>query len=232
VATADDFNSIALWAVPAGVIGGRLYHVITDWERFEGRRWDTLKIWEGGLGIWGGIALGVIVGLWRARVRGLPVGMVLNCAAPALALAQAIGRWGNWFNQELFGRPTNLPWALEVSDATAREAGFAAGTTFHPTFLYESLWCAALCVVLVWIDARRDFRPGRLFFVYAAGYSAVRFFVEGLRIDEADEIAGLRFNQWTSIVVVAVSAGILLVDARRHRDRGVPSGPSGSTVAT
>jgi len=230
VATAEDFNSIALWAVPAGVVGGRLYHVITDWERFEGRRLDMVKIWEGGLGIWGGIALGVAVGLWRAKVRGLAVGEVLNCAAPALALAQAIGRWGNWFNQELFGRPTDLPWALEVSDATARAAGHPAGTTFHPTFLYESLWCLVLCVALVRLDARRNFRPGRLFFVYAAGYSAARFFIEGLRIDDADEIAGLRFNQWTSLVVVALSAGFLVLDARRA---GRPAGEDAppSTVA-
>lgn len=229
VATAEDFNSIALWAVPAGVVGGRLYHVATDWERFEGRRLDMVKIWEGGLGIWGGIALGVAVGLWRAKVRGLPIGAVLDCAAPAIALAQAIGRWGNWFNQELFGRPTDLPWALEVSDSVARAAGHPVGTTFHPTFLYESLWCLVLCAALIRIDARREVAPGRLFVLYAAGYSAVRFFIEGLRIDEADELGGLRFNQWMSIAVVAVSVGILVADARRRRP--LDQDPSGSTVA-
>jgi prolipoprotein diacylglyceryltransferase len=115
--TTDDFSAVAMWAVPAGVIGARAYHVITDWDRFSGNLGDAFKVWQGGLGIWGGIALGVPVGMWAARRRGLDVAIILTVAAPAIAAAQAVGRWGNWFNQELFGRPTDLPWALECKDA-------------------------------------------------------------------------------------------------------------------
>lgn len=212
VATSDDIASIAYWAVPAGVIGGRLYHVITDWERFRNNYGDIPKVWEGGLGIWGGIALGVVVGLWRARVRKLSVGTILNCAIPGIALAQAIGRWGNWFNQELFGKPTTLPWALEVSADKARSAGFDPGTTFHPTFLYESLACLLICGVLLWLDKRVAFKPGRLFFVYAGLYTTFRFFIEGLRIDPAHSAGGLRLNQWTSIIVFTASLLIVALD--------------------
>lgn len=215
VGSRDDISAIAMWAVPAGVIGARLYHVITDWDRFSGNLGDIVKVWQGGLGIWGGIALGVAVGMWATRRRGLDTLAVVTCATPALALAQSIGRWGNWFNQELFGGPTTLPWALEVSDAKAVAAGYPPGTTFHPTFLYESLWCLALCFVLLWIDKKVALRPGRLFFVYAAGYSAMRFFIEGLRIDDAHEAGGLRLNQWVSLGVVVVSVAVLLREVRR-----------------
>ena len=217
VGDADDIGSLAMWAVPAGVIGSRLYHVVTDWSRFSGRLGDIPKVWEGGLGIWGGIALGVPVGMWAARRKGLPVATVVTASAPAIAAAQAVGRWGNWFNQELFGKPTDLPWALRVSDAKAAAAGYAPGTTFHPTFLYESLWCIVLCVVLIAIDRRGELRPGRLFFLYAAGYTAMRFFIEGLRIDPAHAAGGLRLNQWVSIVVFAVSVTAFVVLVRADR---------------
>ena len=217
VGDADDIGSLAMWAVPAGVVGSRLYHVVTDWSRFSGRLGDIPKVWEGGLGIWGGIALGVPVGMWAARRKGLPVATVVTASAPAIAAAQAVGRWGNWFNQELFGKPTNLPWALRVSDAKAAAAGYAPGTTFHPTFLYESLWCIVLCVVLIAIDRRGELRPGRLFFLYAAGYTAMRFFIEGLRIDPAHAAGGLRLNQWVSIVVFAVSVTAFVVLVRADR---------------
>ena len=206
----DTITSIAMWAVPAGVIGGRLYHVITDWERFQDDLGSIVKLWEGGLGVWGGIALGVIVGLWRAKVMGLHVSTALACVTPGLPLAQAIGRWGNWFNQELFGRPTDLPWALEVSARTAEKAGYPAGTTFHPTFLYESIACVVLCLVLLQIDKRCSPRPPRLFYMYVIGYCVVRFFVEGLRIDPAHAAGGLRLNQWVSIAC-AVAAAIALI---------------------
>ena len=217
VGDADDIGSLAMWAVPAGVIGSRLYHVVTDWSRFSGRLGDIPKVWEGGLGIWGGIALGVPVGMWAARRKGLPVATVVTASAPAIAAAQAVGRWGNWFNQELFGKPTDLPWALRVSDAKAAAAGYAPGTTFHPTFLYESFWCIVLCVVLIAIDRRGELRPGRLFFLYAAGYTAMRFFIEGLRIDPAHAAGGLRLNQWVSIVVFAVSVTAFVVLVRADR---------------
>ena len=213
--TMDDFSSIAMWAVPAGVIGARLYHVLTDLGDYSGRWADTVKIWEGGLGIWGGVAVGVLVGAWRAKVRGLDPLQILTCAAPALPVAQAIGRWGNWFNQELFGRPTDLPWALEVSDATARKAGYDPGTTFHPTFLYESIGCLALAWLLVRVERRYQPARGRLIVWYAAGYSFLRFFIEGLRVDKAHVIAGLRFNQIVAIVVFTAAVTCLLVDSRR-----------------
>lgn len=214
IGTRDDAAALALWAVPAGVIGARLYHVITDWQRFEDRPADIVKIWEGGLGIWGGIALGVLVGVWVARRRGLPVGLVVTCATPALALAQAIGRWGNWRNQELFGRPTDLPWGLEVSPAKVADAGYPSGTLFHPTFLYESLWNLALCGTLLWIDRRwgERLKPGRLFAVYVAGYTFARFFIERIRIDPANTIAGLRVNEWVSAIVFVAAVAYLAVD--------------------
>jgi prolipoprotein diacylglyceryl transferase len=217
VGTVDDFSSIAMWAVPAGVIGGRLYHVITDVERFRGNWSEAFMIWHGGLGIWGGVALGVAVGFWRARVRGLDAWAIVSCAAPAIAIAQSIGRWGNWWNQELFGRPTTLPWALRVSDSVAVKAGEVAGTTFHPTFLYESLGCVVLAGSLVLIERRLTPARGRLLAWYAAGYTALRFFIEGLRIDPAHHAGGLRLNQWVSIAVFSISVVFLIVDSRRSQ---------------
>lgn len=218
----DTFSSIAMWAVPAGVLGGRLYHVITDFDRFRGNWGDVIKVWEGGLGIWGGVTAGVAVGFWRARVSGHDAWALVSCAVPGIAVAQAIGRWGNWFNQELFGRPTDLPWALEVSARTAEKAGYAAGTTFHPTFLYESIGCLVLAWVLIRIDARRERARGELLAWYAAGYTAMRFFIEGLRIDPARDVGGLRLNQVVSIAVFVASV-IWLVDLRRRRSGGSPA---------
>jgi prolipoprotein diacylglyceryl transferase len=215
VGTIDDFSSIAMWAVPAGVIGGRAYHVITDVQRFRGNWSEAFMIWHGGLGIWGGVALGVAVGFWRAHIRGLDAWAIISCAAPAIAIAQAIGRWGNWWNQELFGRPTTLPWALRVSDSVAIKAGEAAGTTFHPTFLYESLGCMVLAGLLILVERRIQPARGRLLAWYAAGYTALRFFIEGLRIDPAHQAGGLRLNQWVSIAVFSASVIFLIVDARR-----------------
>jgi prolipoprotein diacylglyceryl transferase len=226
--TMDDLSSIALWAVPAGVLGGRAYHVLTDYEKFFGddRNWaDVFKVWQGGLGIWGGITVGVLVGFWRAKKMNLDAWLLVSCSVPGIAVAQAIGRWGNWWNQELFGRPTDLPWALEVSDATALKAGFAEGTTFHPTFLYESLGCLVLAVALVAVERKLKPGRGRLLAWYVAGYTALRFFIEGLRIDEAKEVAGFRFNQWVSIVAFAIAVAFLVVDARRS-----PKAPEASTV--
>lgn len=208
----DDASSIAMTAVPIGIVGARAYHVITDWERFQGNWFDVVKIWEGGLGIWGGMFVGVIVGILVARKRKLEIAVGLTCVAPGLALAQSIGRWGNWFNQELFGKPTTLPWALEISAAKAKSAGFEAGTTFHPTFLYESLGCLLICVALIKIDKRWRPQNGRLFAMYVASYTFLRFFVESLRIDTAKLIGGLRLNQWTSIIFFTASAVYLIID--------------------
>ena len=208
----DDASSIAMTAVPIGIVGARAYHVITDWEKFQGNWFDVVKIWEGGLGIWGGMFVGVIVGILVARKRKLEIAVGLTCVAPGLALAQSIGRWGNWFNQELFGKPTTLPWALEISAAKAKSAGFEAGTTFHPTFLYESLGCLLICVALIKIDKRWRPQNGRLFAMYVASYTFLRFFVESLRIDTAKLIGGLRLNQWTSIIFFTASVVYLIID--------------------
>ena len=212
--TKDDASAIAMVAVPAGVVGARLYHVITDWERFDGRLIDALKIWQGGLGIWGGVVVGVLAGLWVAKRRGLDVANTFTAVAPALPLAQAIGRWGNWFNQELFGRPTTLPWGLEI-DAKHIPDGYELGTLFHPTFLYESLGNLVLVVLLLQIERRRNLRPGMLFLCYTAGYTLLRFFVEGLRIDPAKSAGGLRLNQWTSLAVFTTSVVLLILMGRK-----------------
>ena len=223
VATMEDFSSIATWAVPAGIIGGRAYHVITDVQLFRDNWIDAFKIWQGGLGIWGGVFVGVLVGYWRAKVRGLDAWWILSCAAPAIPVAQAIGRWGNWWNQELFGRPTDLPWALSVSNGTAIKAGYPVGTTFHPTFLYESLACLALAALLLVVERRFSPARGRLIAWYAAGYTIFRFFIEGLRVDSAHSAGGLRLNQWVSLVVFSVAVGWLVMDARRSHGGAKPS---------
>ncbi len=222
IGTPDDASAIGLVAVLAGVIGARLYHVVTDWDRFEGDLAKIPAIWEGGLGIPGGLLAGIPVGLWMAHRRGMPLSTAATCAAPAIALAQAIGRWGNYFNQELYGRPTDLPWALEI-DADHLLPGYAVGTTFHPTFLYESLWSLGLVVVLLWIDRRRWLRDGSLMAVYVIGYGIGRFWVEGLRIDRADELGGLRWNQWVALAAIVGGAVVLWWWERRPQPSPGPS---------
>ena len=175
--TPDDIAAIAMWGVPAGVIGARMYHVVTSLDSFRGHWVETLYVWHGGLGIWGGIALGTLAGMWKAKRLGLDVITLADCAAPGIAVAQAIGRWGNWWNQELFGRPTSLPWGLTVSDTTTRAAGFPVLTTFHPTFLYESLACVTLAWLLVRAEKQPGHRRGRTFVLYVAGYTVFRFFI-------------------------------------------------------
>ncbi len=225
VGTTEDISSIAMWAVPAGVLGGRAYHVLTDYERFQGQWFDAIKIWQGGLGIWGGVTVGVAVGWWCARRRGLDAWWIISCAAPAIAIAQAIGRWGNWFNQELFGRPTSLPWALEVSSEVAVKAGYTAGTTFHPTFLYESVGCVVLAWLLIRLEGRIAPARGRLFAWYVAGYTVLRFGTESLRIDASHNVGGMRLNQWVALGVFAAAVLFLTVDRLRSRET-----PEASTV--
>jgi prolipoprotein diacylglyceryl transferase len=225
VGTTEDISSIAMWAVPAGVLGGRAYHVLTDYERFQGQWFDAIKIWQGGLGIWGGVTAGVAVGWWCARRRGLDAWWIISCAAPAIAIAQAIGRWGNWFNQELFGRPTTLPWALEVSSDIAVKAGYTAGTTFHPTFLYESVGCVVLAWLLIRLERRINPARGRLFAWYVAGYTVLRFGTESIRIDASHTVGGMRLNQWVAIGVFVAAVLFLAVDRLRSRET-----PEASTV--
>lgn len=213
--TADDASSIGIWGVAAGIVGARLYHVATDWDRFSDNLTAIPKIWEGGLGIPGGLLAGIIVGAWQAKRRSIPPAMLLTCAAPAIPLAQAIGRWGNWFNQELFGKATDLPWALEIDDQHL-PAGYASGTTFHPTFLYESLWNFGLVGVLLWIDRKLKLGPGRLMAIYVMGYGAGRFWVEGLRIDPSRDVGGMRWNQWVALAAI-VGGALYLVVTRGRR---------------
>lgn len=222
---AADIGSVAVWAVPAGLVGARLYHVLTDWHRFEGRWWHALAVWEGGLGIPGGLLAGVVTGAFIARRRGLPVADLLDVVAPAIPVAQALGRLGNWFNQELFGRPADLPWALRI-DPEHRPAGFADTATYHPTFLYEALWNLALAGVLLFVGARWRLRPGQLFIGYVAGYAAGRLWVEALRIDPATELAGVRVNIWVSSIVLLTSLAVLTIRGRAGGAATRP-GPAG-----
>jgi prolipoprotein diacylglyceryl transferase len=184
---------VALWGFPAGIIGGRLYYLVTTPGNSFDTWWGPFALWHGGLGIWGGIALGTLVGIWRVRRAGADVARFLDAAAPALLVAQAIGRVGNYFNQELFGRPSDLPWAVEI-DRSHRPAHYAAQPTFHPTFLYELLWNLLLAAALVWLGRHRTIRPPGLFALYVTGYCAFRIVDELLRVDPAAHVFGLRWN--------------------------------------
>ena len=224
----EEISRIALWAVPAGLIGARLYHVITDWRRFQDDGWlEAFAIWKGGLGIPGGMAAGIGVGLWMMRRQRMNRGEALATIVPALPLAQAIGRLGNWFNQELYGSPTDLPWGLEI-DANHRPTEYIDVETFHPTFLYEAVWNLALCAVLLRIDRRRMrrnvallvtdprhvSRPGSLLAVYALGYGLGRLWIEAVRIDRASLVWGVRVNIWMSLALIVGSALYLLWSRR------------------
>ena len=213
----DDIYAIAFLAVPAGLIGARLYHVITDWRTYQETGWiHALEIWNGGLGIPGGIAAGVAVGLLVARRRGMRLSSALDAVVPALPLAQAIGRLGNWWNQELFGRPSNLPWAVEI-DIEHRPIEYITQSTFQPTFLYEMLWNLALCGLLIWIDRRRDLRPGNILPLYVGGYFLGRLWIESLRIDTASMVGPFRVNIWMSIIGIGGAMVVIAVRGLRRR---------------
>jgi len=212
----DDIGTIALWAVPAGVIGARVYHVATDWKTYRGDWPAAFNITNGGLGIPGGILFGVIAGLIVVKKKGLPAAPLLDVVAPAIPVAQAIGRLGNWFNQELYGRPTTLPWGLKIDHAVdASGVPFAAGTLFHPTFLYEALWSLGIAGLLVLIDRTRKLRPGELFAGYVLGYGIGRLWVEDLRIDKASLIWGVRVNLWMSGILILGSLIYIIISRRR-----------------
>jgi prolipoprotein diacylglyceryl transferase len=184
---------VAVWAFPAGLVGGRLYHVVTSWSEVPDHWWGPFALWEGGLGIWGGIALGTLVGIIVLRRRKADVAAFLDAAAPGLLVGQSIGRIGNYFNQELFGGPTSLPWGLTIDPANRPDA-YARFTTFHPTFLYEIAWNLALGAALVWLGNHRRVAAPGLFALYVAGYSLGRIGAELLRVDPAHHILGLRLN--------------------------------------
>ena len=212
---------VAVWAVPFGIIGGRLYHLVTSWQPYfgaGGHPLNAFKIWNGGLGIWGAVALGG-VGAWIAcRRMGIPLAPLADAIAPGILVAQAIGRWGNWFNQELFGRPTTLPWGLEI-DLAHRPVGYEQYATFQPTFLYESLWMLVVAAFLLWADKRFRMGHGRVFGLYVALYTFGRIWWELLRIDDANHILGLRVNVWVAVLVCAGSIVWLVRSARRHPGR-------------
>jgi len=196
---------VAFWGFPAGLVGGRLYFDLTSSGEVPGHWWGPLAVWDGGMGIWGGIALGTLVGVWRLRRAGVSVAAFMDAAAPALLVGQAIGRIGNYFNQELFGGPTSLPWALQISPAH-RPAGYAAYATFQPTFLYELIWNLGLAGALVWLGHHRRIRPPGLFALYVSGYSAFRIFEESLRVDPAHHFLGLRLNFFVACALTLAGA--------------------------
>ncbi len=233
---------IAVFAVPFGLVGGRLYHVLTDYYRYFGEGAnpvDALKIWDGGLGIWGAIALGA-VGAWIAcRTRGIPLPVVADAVAPGIIVAQAIGRLGNYFNQELYGRETDLPWGLEIYQRINPETGQldqllgeSTGQVIavvHPTFLYELLWNLGVAVLLVWADRRFRLGGGRVFALYVAGYTAGRFWIEMMRSDPATDVFGVRINVWVSALVFLGAVAYLALT--RHRGREAPEVARGTAVS-
>lgn len=193
-------QEVAMWGFPAGIVGGRLYFLLTSWDQAPHTWWGPFAVWHGGLSIWGGIAAGTAAGIWVLHRRGADVPRFLDAAAPGLLVAQAIGRVGNYFNQELFGGPTTLPWGIQI-DAAHRPAGYASYTTFHPTFLYELIWNVALAGTLVVLGRTRRIRPPGLFALYVAGYSGFRIFEETLRVDPSHHLLGLRINFFVAVAL-------------------------------
>ena len=240
--TADSLEMVVMVAVPCGIVGARIYHVITDYQLYFGpgrNPIDALKVWQGGLGIWGAIALAAVGGYLVARRRKIVFPALLDAVAPGILVAQAIGRVGNWFNSELFGRPTTLPWALEI-EPRYRPAGFQQFATFHPTFLYELLWNLAVALALVLLDRKFRLGHGKVFTLYVMFYCAGRFWIEALRIDQVNEIGGFRLNNYTSMVVFLAALGVFLWLIRNRPGReevveGAPPagefGPAVSEVA-
>jgi len=193
-------SEVAMVGFPCGLIGGRLYFIVTSWNEVPNHWWGPLAIWQGGLGIWGGIAGGVLGGLWVLRHRRIDIPAFMDAAAPGLLVAQAIGRIGNWFNQELFGGPTSLPWGLKI-DPAHRPAGYLQYATFHPTFLYELIWNLLLASLLIWLWRKRTIKAPGIFALYVSGYSLARIGEELLRIDPAHHILGMRLNFWVASIL-------------------------------
>ena len=225
----DDVSEVAIWAVPFGIIGGRIYHVISSPQQYfgaNGNPADALRIWQGGLGIWGAISLGAVGAYiyFKTHKTTLSFAKLLDSLAPGVIIAQAIGRIGNYFNQEVFGKPTTLPWAIEI-EAKNRPDGYEAITTFHPTFFYELLWCLFIAYLLIKLPgflksvARNS---GDIFALYVAGYTAGRLWIEALRIDEANYILGLRLNIWVSVIVFTAAAIYLYSSNRRGNTSDKP----------
>ncbi|BBA96718.1 putative prolipoprotein diacyleglyceryl transferase [Actinacidiphila reveromycinica] len=223
---------IAVWAVPFGLVGGRLYHVITDYELYftGGNDWvNAFKVWDGGLGIWGAIALGAL-GAWiGCRRRGIALPAYADAIAPGIAFAQAVGRWGNWFNQELYGNHTSLPWGLKITST----AGDRVPGIYQPTFLYECLWCIAVGFVVIWADRRFRLGHGRAFALYVASYCVGRGWIEHMRSDYAHHILGLRLNDWTAMIVFLCAVVYMVLSSRMRpgREAVVEPGAEAPAVA-
>jgi prolipoprotein diacylglyceryl transferase len=228
----EDVSEVAIWAVPFGIIGGRIYHVITSPAQYfgaNGNPVDALRIWEGGLGIWGAISLGAVGAYlyFRTHKTTLNFRQLLDSLAPGVVVAQAIGRIGNYFNQEVFGKPTELPWGLEI-DPVNRPDGFESYATFHPTFLYELLWCLVVAVLLIKLPGflkQITSKQGDIFALYILGYTLGRVWIESLRIDEANLILGLRLNIWVSLIVLITASAYLIASKRRGntKENHIPS---------
>jgi prolipoprotein diacylglyceryl transferase len=225
----DVVNDVALWAVPAGIIGGRIYFDVTTPMDIPHVWYGVFAVWTGGLGIWGGVALAALVGGWRLRRQGITVGPFANAVAPALLVAQGIGRIGNYFNKELFGKPTSLPWGLEIPYQYRVTSGMPAQdlhySTFQPTFLYELIWDLAFAAFLVWLGHHKKIKPWGLFALYVAGYSAFRIFEESVRIDSSKYFLGLRLNMYVALVLTATGL-IWFVLAQRRPDKPVTIAPA------
>lgn len=230
----DQVLDIVMWAVPFGIVGGRIYHVISSPDAYWGPGGDpvsALYIWNGGLGIWGAIALGAVGAYIGCRRAGVSFATFADAVAPGLLVAQAIGRLGNWFNQELFGAVTTLPWGLEIDPSIS---GYPAGTLFHPTFLYELLWNLAAAALLLWLDRRYRLGHGRVFWLYVVTYTLGRVWIEMLRIDDAELVLGLRLNVWTSLAMFLLGAIAFVVVGRRSpgREDGVLTARGRAAAAT
>lgn len=228
---------VSAWAVPFGIVGGRIYHLITSPQAYFGEGGHPLnafKIWEGGLGIWGAIALGALGAYIGCRRQGIRFTDFVDSAAPGVLIAQAMGRFGNYFNNEIYGGPTDLPWGLKVYEWD-QQAGHAlldaqgnpiVKGIFQPTFLYEAIFCVLLAFVLIWADRRAGFRPGQVFALYVAGYPLGRVVIEFMRTDDANHIFGLRVNVWVSLLVFLLGVALFVWFGRRPAPPA-PSEPAG-----
>ncbi|HEU0247674.1 MAG TPA: prolipoprotein diacylglyceryl transferase [Gaiellaceae bacterium] len=221
---------VAVWGVASGIVGARLYHVVTSWNELPDEWWGPFAIWKGGLGVWGGIGLGVIVGAIVAKRSGANLAKLADCVAPALLVAQGIGRFGNWWNQELFGKPTDLPWGLEIDCAKANCGDYADSTTFHPTFLYEALWNFGAAGILLVVERQFRIRPGGLFALYVFLYSVGRLWIEMLRVDPSHEWGGIRLNVYVAAVAIVLS-GAFFVWWQKTWKRGTAPPPKPEAMA-
>jgi prolipoprotein diacylglyceryl transferase len=228
---------VLVWAVPIGIVGGRVYFdITTPFDITPHTWWGPLAVWRGGLGVWGGIAAGAAVGIWRVRRAKANTGLFMNAAAPALLVAQAIGRIGNYFNQELFGKPSTLPWAVKISYAARVNGGIPAAdlkyTTFQPSFLYELIFDLAWAAVLVWLGHHRNIKPQGLFALYVAGYSGYRIFEETIRVDSSAHFLGMRLNFFIATAMTIVGLVWFVIVQRRAPEQDTPEQESaGPAVA-